>query len=286
MSDIGSISRRRALAAAALTSVPAWAAADPSVAAQRLGWAGVRLQLGETNLWIDPLSDAKVWGDALIDTLTPLERAGSDRFVLVTHRHPDHFDPAAVQRVLGTEGLLITAEPVGALPLPAGVRSRVVPLYEPVLLGDLTAVAVPGADGYGDPQVSWIVSGGGRRVIHCGDTLWHGHWWKIARQYGPFDAAFLPINGALFGWRQPVSGVPAVMTPEQAVAAAAVIDAKLIVPIHYGIVPSPAYTETPHAARELSRAAVSRGIAVEFVPSGAWLTWQAQACDPREPLCA
>ena len=287
MSDIGSTSRRRLLAGAALATLPAWSkAAAPGLAAQRLGWAGVRLQLGETNLWIDPLSDAKVWGDALIDKLTPLERAGSDRFVLVTHRHPDHFDPAAAQRVLGTEGLLVTAETVGALTLPAGVRSRVVPLYEPVLLGDLTVVAVPGADGYGDPQVSWIVSGGGRRVIHCGDTLWHGHWWKIARQYGPFDAAFLPINGARFGWRRPASGVPAVMTPEQAVAAAAVIDAKLIVPIHYGIAPSPEYTETPHAAHELSRAAASRSVDVEFVPSGAWLTWQAQPCDPRDPLCA
>ncbi len=293
MRDIGSQSRRRLLLGAAFAGLSARSAAAAAasasaatLAAQRLGWAGVRLQLGETNIWIDPLSDPKVWGDSLIDMLAPIERAGSDRFVLVTHRHPDHFDPAAAQRVLGTDGLFVTAEPVGALSLPAGVRSRVVPLYEPVLLGDLTAVAVPGADGYGDPQVSWIVSGGGRRVIHCGDTLWHGHWWKIARQYGPFDGAFLPINGARFGWRKPISGVPAVMTPEQAVAAAVVIGANLIVPIHYGIVASPAYTETPHAAHELAVAAAARGVELEFVPSGAWLTWRARSCDPQIPLCA
>ena len=142
------------------------------------------------------------------------------------------------------------------------------------MLGDFTATAVPAADGYGDAQVSWIVSGGGRRVIHCGDTLWHGSWWQIGRQYGPFDAAFLPINGARFSWRKPASEISAVMTPEQAVAAAVVMGARQIVPIHYGVRGAEGYSELPDVEARLIEVASRRGVGVEVRRPGEWLTWQ------------
>ena len=261
------------------------AQAPARMEAQRLGWAGVRLQVADTTIWIDPLANATVWGDALRDALSPIEPPAGDRYVLVTHRHPDHYDPDTVAHALGAGGNLLSAAPTGPLPVPAGSRSRAVTLYEPQLLGDMTAVAVPASDGYGDPQVSWIVSGGGRRIIHCGDTLWHGHWWKIGRQYGPFDAAFLPINGARFGWRKPVSGMPGVMTPEQAAAAAEVIGARLIVPIHYGMAPSPDYTEEAHPAHALAAAASARHIDVEFVRTGEWLSWRPRGCGQSTAMC-
>jgi L-ascorbate metabolism protein UlaG (beta-lactamase superfamily) len=195
--------------------------------------------------------------------------------VLISHRHPDHFDPMAVAQALGDNGTLVCAETVGAPPVPPGVRVRLVALYEPVILGDFTATAVPAVDGYGDPQVSWIVSGGGRRVIHCGDTLWHGCWWKVGRQLGPFDAAFLPINGARFGWRKPISGMPGVMTPEQAVAATVILGARLIVPIHYGITGLDLYTEVDDPEGLLLRAAGARNVAVGIVAPGDWVKWSA-----------
>lgn len=293
MSETGNggvaIARRRVLAIGALAPLAAsragaQAPAPTRMAAQRLGWAGVCLQAGETTLWIDPLTNEAVWGEALRDMLSPIESPPGNRYVLVTHRHPDHYDPDTVARALGAGGTLFSAAPTGPLPVPPGSRSRAVELYEPLLLGDMTAIPVPAADGYGDPQVSWIVSGGGRRIIHCGDTLWHGHWWKIAC-FGPFDAAFLPINGARFGWRKPVSGLPAVMSPEQAAAAAEVIGARLIVPIHYGMLPSSDYTEAEHPAHGLVAAASARHVDVEFVRSGAWLTWRAQGCQQSAAMC-
>ncbi|MBJ6765772.1 MBL fold metallo-hydrolase [Myxococcaceae bacterium JPH2] len=244
--------------------------------AQRLAWAGVRLQLGQDTLFLDPLVDPAVWGPALKDPLTAMEASGGNRFVLVTHRHPDHFDRLAVRQALGDSGTLVCAPDMAALAAAAGFRVRTAPLYEPLLLNDFTATAVPAVDGYGDPQVSWIVSGGGRRIIHCGDTLWHGSWWHIGRQFGPFDAAFLPINGARFGWRKPVSDVHAVLTPEQAVAAAVVLGARLLVPIHYGIAPSDDYREVPNAEAQLLAAARARKVDVEVARPGEWLTWRAR----------
>ncbi len=264
-------------ASLAASRLPAWAGAEaepgPSLRAQRLAWAGVRLQLGKDTLLIDPLCNPDVWGPALKDPLAPLDPLEGERFVLVTHRHPDHFDRTIVGKALGETGTLVCAPDVAPFAATAGFRVRLAPLWEPVLLGNFAATAVPAADGYGDPQVSWVVSGGGRRILHCGDTLWHGSWWRI-RQLGPFDAAFLPINGARFGWRKPVSDVPAVLTPEQAVAAAVVAGAKLIVPIHYGLVGAESYAEVPDPEAALLRAARERGVAVEIVRPGDWLTWR------------
>ncbi len=201
----------------------------------------------------------------------PVNDAKGDRFVLITHRHPDHADPVAIQEALGTNGTLVYAG--AGVPNVPGVRTRACALYEPQILGDFTVTAVPAADGYGDPQVSWIVSAAGRRIIHCGDTLWHGFWWQIGRQYGPFDAAFLPINGARFRWRQPASEIPAVLTPEQAVAAAVILGARTLVPIHFGIEGAEGYLEVEQPVEALRAAAARRDIKVSMLDPGEWLDW-------------
>jgi L-ascorbate metabolism protein UlaG (beta-lactamase superfamily) len=248
------------------------AAAKPAdVRIQRLAWAGVRLQLPDATLIIDPLINADVWGSALGDRLVPVDDGDGVRFVLVTHRHSDHSDPASIAAALGKDGTLVhgagMTAPIG------GARTRVAALYEPLLLGDFTVTAVPASDGYGDPQVSWVVSGGGRRVFHGGDTMIHGNWWHIGRQLGPFDAAFLPINGARFSWRQPASAAPAVLTPEQAVDAAVILGARRLVPIHYGVTGADGYTEAEDVIGTLAAAARRRSLRVDFLAPGDWLDW-------------
>jgi L-ascorbate metabolism protein UlaG (beta-lactamase superfamily) len=264
-----------AAAGAALTRLRAVGATDaPMLRVQRLAWAGIRLQLGESCVFLDPLVSTNVWEGALADPLVRLDDAHGDRWVLVSHRHPDHCDPVAIRQALGDRGTLLHPEHGGACAA-HGVKLRAAATYEPQLLGDCTATAVPAVDGYGDTQVSWIVSAGGRRIIHCGDTLWHGGWWHIGRQFGPFDAAFLPINGARFRWRQPVSDVPAVMTADQAVAAAVVLGARRLVPIHYGVRGADGYAEDPRAEEALLEHAARRNVTVRILEPGAWLDWNA-----------
>lgn len=269
---------RTTLAAAAGSMLlPGWAnalanAPAPVLRIQRLAWAGVRLQLDSGSVFLDPLLDGNVWEQTLPDPLVPFGEIAGNRWVLVSHRHPDHCDPVAIRSALGAEGTLVYPAAGGA-PAVDGVKARAAALYEPQLLGDFTATAVPASDGYGDPQSSWVVSAGGRRIIHCGDTLWHGAWWHIGRQYGPFDAAFLPINGARFGWRKPVSDVPGVMSAEQAVAAAVVLGARMIVPIHYGVAGADGYQEDPDALVHLATHAARRDMAVQVVAPGDWVEW-------------
>lgn len=240
---------------------------------QRLAWAGIRLQLPGATLFIDPLIDPKAWGTALKDSLIPVANPVGDSYVLITHTHPDHFDALAVADALSKGGVLAHPTGTNPLPVPQGARTRPSALWEPQLLGDFTATPVPASDGYGDAQVSWVVSAGGRRIFHGGDTLWHGHWWRIGRQYGPFDAAFLPINGARLGWRKPASGLPAMLTPEQAVAAATILGARRLVPIHYGISGMPEYVEVEEPIAKLRMAASDRPFTVQAVEPGAWIDW-------------
>lgn len=241
---------------------------------QRLAWAGIRLQLPQATLFIDPLANPQEWGAALKDPLIPVGDSVGDAAVLITHAHGDHFDAKAVAEALSRGGVL--AHPLGTHPLPLPPKARVRPSapWEPQLIGDFTATPVPASDGYGDPQVSWVVSAGGRRIFHGGDTLWHGHWWRIGRQFGPFDAAFLPVNGARFGWRKPVSGQPGVLTPEQAVAAATILGAKRLVPIHYGVSGMEEYVEVEDPIGQLQKAARGNAIEIQPLAPGEWLDWE------------
>ncbi|MGW3467636.1 MBL fold metallo-hydrolase [Saccharopolyspora sp. NPDC000995] len=80
-----------------------------------------------------------------------------------------------------------------------------------------------------------MVQADGQRVFHGGDTMFHGYWWLIARRFSPFDAVFLPANGAVVDapHLQPPSPLPAAMDPRQAAAAAEILDARYAVPMHY-----------------------------------------------------
>ncbi|MCW4455762.1 MBL fold metallo-hydrolase [Flavobacterium sp. MXW15] len=276
----GDLGRRRFLGGCMAVAAAAWlpagkarASADAALRIQRLAWAGIRLQLPGATLFIDPLVNPEAWGTALGDRLVPVDDSVGDTSVLITHTHSDHFDAQAAAQALSRGGVLAYPAGTQPRPVPAGARARPSPLWEPQLLGDFTATAVPASDGYGDTQVSWVVSAGGRRIFHGGDTLWHGSWWRIGRQFGPFDAAFLPVNGARFGWQQPASGLPGVLTPEQAVAAATILGARRLVPIHYGISGMKEYVELEDPIGRLRRAAAGKAPAVQVLAPGAWVDW-------------
>lgn len=270
-----SITRRGLIGAGALLASGARAAESATLRVQRLAWAGIKLSLPTATLGVDLLSDPMVWGDVLPDALPALDDFKGDRYALITHRHSDHFDAKAVAKALGDQGLLLYPASAGALVAPGVTRIRSAPMWEPQFLGgDFVATAVPAVDGYGDPQVSWVISGGGKRILHAGDTLWHGAWWQIAK-LGPFDAVFLPINGARFAWRQPAAEVSSVMNPDQAVATAKVLGARILVPIHYGVRGADGYEEMADALQRTQAEGKRRGVTVRALKPGEWLDWEA-----------
>jgi len=135
----------------------------------------------------------------------------------------------------------------------------------------LTANTAARCDGLGDPQISWVVEAEGKRVIHLGDTMFHGYWWRAARRFGPFDAVLTPINGpaVCFPQCQPPSPLSASLDPEQAALAAEFLQTRLATPIHYGGFQLKGhYKPVPDDLARFLAAADRRGYGVEQLDIG------------------
>jgi L-ascorbate metabolism protein UlaG (beta-lactamase superfamily) len=219
-----------------------------------LGWAGAEIEADGATVVVDPLQDAGAVFAALGERAAgaPVPRvvaAATDAAVagLVTHLHRDHADAAALTAALapgapvleppaaGGEGLenLALAQAEHELAAAGLERRRVAP-WDSATVGPFTLTALPAADGTGDPQVSWLVEAEGVRVLHLGDTTFHGSWWRMALRHGPFDAVLVPVNGAVLGFphRQPPSPLPGVLDPGQAAVASEILGARIAIPIH------------------------------------------------------
>lgn len=209
---------------------------------QRLAWAGIKIEVEQTTLFVDATSYEQQ-NDMKLTVET------ENRHAVITHHHPDHYDPEALKTVFDKRSRLFCHESVLPWVDTRELRTQSVAMYQPVDIsrwtGDLVAIPVPAVDGFGHPQVSWVIQGGAKKIIHCGDTLWHGYWRDIAISYGPFDMVFMPINGArLNQGRVRDVGMPAVLTPQQAIIASKLLNGKVVCPIHYGRA-SENYFETP-----------------------------------------
>jgi L-ascorbate metabolism protein UlaG (beta-lactamase superfamily) len=150
----------------------------------------------------------------------------------------------------------------------------------------LTIAALPAADGFGDPQVSWCVAVDGCRILHAGDTLFHGWWWLAAVRHGPFDVAFLPAGGAVVDLapRQPPSPLPAGMDPRQAAVAAKLLGARLAVPIHYGpLHKAPNYVQAEDPCGSFESAGAELDVNVRVLRPGERLSVEPAESAPRPP---
>jgi L-ascorbate metabolism protein UlaG (beta-lactamase superfamily) len=259
---------------------------------RRLGWAGVEIEADGASLVIDPLADAAATfaglGDRAremqIPDLVVPESAGATLAGLVTHLHRDHTDAGALAAALATGGgvyepawaggsdaeNLALAQANAELEA-AGLARRSFQPWEGDRIGPFTITALPAVDGLGDPQVSWLVEAGGTRVLHLGDTVFHGYWWRMARRHGPFDLVLAPINGAAvdFPHLQPSSPLAAAMEPEQAAIAGDLLRSGMLVPIHYdGFGIDPWYRPVDDALKRFETAAAGRAYEVSVLDPG------------------
>lgn len=237
---------------------------------QRLAWAGIKIEIDKITLFVDATS-YETEQDMKLTAETEYRHA------VITHHHSDHYDPEALKTVFEKRSRLYCYESVLPWIDTRELRTQAARLYEPVDIsrwtGDLVAIPVPAVDGFGHPQVSWIIQGGGKKIIHCGDTLWHGYWRDIAISYGPFDMAFMPINAArLNQGRVRDTGIPAVLTPQQAVIASKLLNAKVVCPIHYGR-PDESYFETPDPELNFLKYSKEMDVRTLVMEQGDYVKW-------------
>jgi L-ascorbate 6-phosphate lactonase len=245
-----------------------------------LGQSGFLIKSRSGTLLIDPyLSEHLTRKYAGTDkphirmTRSPIrggELTGID-LVAASHKHSDHLDP-------GTLPDLLAASPGGRLVVPAALVEHAIGLGLPIerLVGldagerysscGFRIRAVPSAHEGLDTDASgrhlylgYVVEAEGMRLYHSGDSLAYD---GLVGWLGPdpFDVLFLPING-----RDPARGVPGNMSAAEAVALAAEVRPRFVVPHHYDMF---TFNTVPVAEFEAEARRLPEGVAPRVLRCG------------------
>lgn len=160
------------------------------------------------------------------------EAVGPLDAVLVSHLHPDHIDLRALS-VMGPRPLRVLVPPGAGDKLPerAGLTwEELGPGSETTSRG-ATIHAVPGPHTLPGPEeVNFVLDlKGWGRVFFGGDARFDGQVLaRVGQRFGPFRLALLPVGGTRILGRRTVMG------PEDALNAALLLDAAVVIPIHEG----------------------------------------------------
>lgn len=251
---------------------------SPRAAAARLtitwvGHASQLIQLNGLNILTDPMwseraSPAQFVGPKrwvppaiALDDLPPLD------VVLQSHNHYDHLDDYTVRQLARRHPQAFWLTPLGlaAFVRKRGVRANAVgelDWWQEHRVDSLRIAATPAmhfsSRSIGDRgDTLWcgfaLTAVDGRRVFFAGDTGFHPDFARIGERYGPFDVALLPIGAYEPRWFMRYVH----MNPEEAVEAFAALNARVMVPIHWGTfkLTDEAMDEPPARARVAWRAA-------------------------------
>ncbi|WP_336963057.1 MBL fold metallo-hydrolase [Chryseobacterium contaminans] len=210
---------------------------------QKLNWAGIKLISNNKTILIDAVEDFSyykpVLGDAVEQVITFSDHLKAD-YILFTHLHLDHFDKGIIKKCLKQDGKLIVyseLEPWVRKHV-ENVEIVVLNLDETFTENGITFKPVFAMDGVGEIQSSWIVEDTTTKIFHGGDTIWHNQFWRFGKENKDIDYAFLPVNGVVVNFEiigLEYSPVPASLNLKEAFAAAHLLHAKKLVPIHYGL---------------------------------------------------
>ena len=208
---------------------------DPGAGEVWLTWLGhgsVAIRTSRAHVLVDPILRGRVAHLRWRTQPTAIEPSSVDA-VLVSHAHHDHLDVGSLRRFDATVPKLA---PAGADRV---MRSRRIASVETVhvgthrTVGDIDVEPVHARHGggrffsrSGDVAVGFVLRPADAPSIYvAGDTALFDE----MAQIGPVDVAVLPVGG---WWRGPASVHH--LDPEQAVDAARLVGARVLIPVHWG----------------------------------------------------
>ncbi|MGH7639764.1 MAG: MBL fold metallo-hydrolase [Candidatus Dormibacteria bacterium] len=187
------------------------------------------IELGGLRILTDPwFSERPLYHPGEAIALRPESLPRLDA-VLITHHHYDHCDLASLAAYPDHRVPLLVAEPVAARARAAGFGDvRVMKPWETVPVKDLVITAAPAK--HGVPEITFVISGGGRTIYFAGDTMLIPELLSLPERFAALDLALLPTNGLRI---RPQFNRQVVMNSTEAAELAATLRARLTVPHHY-----------------------------------------------------
>ncbi|MBM4387833.1 MAG: MBL fold metallo-hydrolase, partial [Deltaproteobacteria bacterium] len=148
---------------------------------------------------------------------------------LVSHLHFDHFDRDAIKK-LWHEDLTVCGPKGIAKRLMGEKKFNVVEMseWDSLDIGGVKIHAVPAKHTFPPPEeINFVIEHAGSNLFFGGDCKFSYAFQKIRGRFR-IDAALVPVSGTL------VFGRRVVMSPEDAVKACEILEARVAIPIHPG----------------------------------------------------
>lgn len=160
--------------------------------------------------------------------------------VVITHDHYDHLEAATIRYLASINTEFIVPLGVGARLEGWGIQKNNISelgWHEAKTVGSLQITALPGihytSRSFNDRNktlwASFAIKGAEKNLFVSGDTGYGTHLKDIGEKYGPFDLAFVEIDGWNKGW--PLTH----LFPDQAVQLCQDINTQVMFPIHWGV---------------------------------------------------
>ncbi len=159
--------------------------------------------------------------------------------VLLTHDHYDHLDYLTILQLKSKANLFCTSIGVGAHLEKWGVATEKIIEFDwwenKMVFDDIELIAAParhfsgrGFERYKSLWSSFVVRSSPYNLYVGGDSGYDSHFKTIGEKYGPFDIALLECGQYNTDW-------PYIhMTPEETVQASIDLQAKVLMPVHWG----------------------------------------------------
>jgi L-ascorbate metabolism protein UlaG (beta-lactamase superfamily) len=254
------------------------AAAPVGLRVTWFGHSSSLVQIDGVNVLTDPL-----WSDRP----SPLSWLGPKRWyappialadlpridaVVISHDHYDHLDRATIQAMRDWNTVFVVPLGVGAHLASWGIpesRIRELDWWQSTRVGAIDIHATPARHHTGrlSPQTDktlwagYALVGPAHRAYYSGDTGFFPGMADIGRRLGPFDVAMVESGQYDADWPDWHLG------PEQAVETSRLVQAKVLVPVHWGLIKLAHHTWTEPVERVLA-AASCRGVSVRTPQPG------------------
>lgn len=200
-----------------------------------LGHASFVISWSGKTILIDPVFAKRIGGMPRRIEITNEVYSIKPDVILISHAHMDHLDEATLKRFPNAT-ILIPSKTEKFLG--KEIENVIVPMAgeDEFSLGSLTFRTVPARHGgwrypwqKGYLAVGFLISQAGSSIYYAGDTAFGNHFSQIGRDH-TVETALLPIGAYSPRWFLKSRH----LNPPEAVAAAGFLNARTVIPFHFG----------------------------------------------------